>query len=157
MTFLSDSDPKLGIILAEPQNRFAMKKTALVISATLALALAFAACEKPAVAPEPAATTNPLIGTNWLYHHDTTIMGIHVVQELRLAFLTDTTGEDYIGGCDTYSPWWDTTYAFTYIFHRDVSGVELYEDGSHLASYYRYHPESQTLTQPGIVFHLVEK
>lgn len=134
-----------------------MKKTTLFILAALALALALAACEKPAAEPEPAATVNPLIGTNWLYHHDTNIMGIHVVQELRLAFLTDSTGEDYIGGEDTYSSWWDTTYNFTYIFHHDVSGVEVYEEGSQIPSYFRYYPESQTLTQPGVVYHLVEK
>ena len=136
-----------------------MKKTQLIVTAAIAaMALAFAACEKePEVVPAPETTPNPLVGTTWLYRLDTNIMGIHVVQETRLAFHTDTTGEDCIGGEDSYSSWWDTTYPFKYIFHHEVNGVELYEDNSHIPSYFRYHPENQTLTQSGIVFHLVEE
>lgn len=136
-----------------------MKKTQLIVTAAIAaMALAFAACEKELeVVPAPETTSNPLVGTSWLYHHDTIIMGIHVVQETRLAFLTDTTGEDYIGGEDSYSSWWDTTYHFKYVFHHEVNGVELYEDNSHIPSYFRYYPEDKILTQQGTVFHLIEE
>lgn len=138
-----------------------MKKTHLFITVAIAtMALAFAACEKEKVtesATIPQAYNNPLVGTKWLYHHDTTNMGIHVVQELRLAFHTDTTGESYIGSEDTYSPWWDTTYSFRYVFHPELNGIELYEDESPYPAYFRYHPESQTITQREIVFHLDEQ
>lgn len=136
-----------------------MKSTRLVITAAItATVLAFAACEKEkadAPNPTPVTYTNPLVGTKWLYHHDTIIMGIQVVQELRLAFYTDSTGESYIGSEDTYSPWWDTTYLFRYIFHPEVNGVELYEDDSHIPAYFRYHPENNTLSQSEIVFHMI--
>ncbi len=138
-----------------------MKKTHLFITVAIAtMALAFAACEKEKVtepATIPPAYNNPLVSTKWLYQHDTTIMGIHVVQELRLSFHSDTTGESYIGGEDTYSPWWDTTYSFRYVFHSELNGIELYEDESPYPAYFRYHPETQTITQRETVFHLVEQ
>lgn len=138
-----------------------MKKTHLFITVAIAtMTLAFAACEKEKVTeptPTPAGHTNPLIGTKWLYHHDTNIMGIRVVQELRLSFHSDTTGESYIGGEDTYSPWWDTTYSVRYVFHPELNGIELFENESPYPAYFRYHPETQTITQRETVFHLVEQ
>lgn len=134
-----------------------MKKQTIIIAAATAM-LAFVACKKePVDVPVADEPRNPLVGKTWAYHHDTNIMGIHVVQELRLAFHTDTSGESYIGGEDTYSPWWDTTYSFRYIFHPELNGFELYEDEAPYPGYFRYHPEDQTLTQPGIIYHLVEQ
>ena len=158
MPLMSDFASKQGIIFAEhnPKNSF-MKKTPLIVTATIAaMTLALAGCEKEKEEePTPAmlAYNNPLVGTKWVYHNDTNIMGIRVVQELRLTFHTDSTGESYIGSEDSYSPWWDTTYSFRYIFHPELNGLELYEDEAPYPSYFRYNPENSTLTQGSIVFH----
>jgi len=156
---LSDSSEKLGIIFAErlTLKQHFMKKKTIIIAAATAM-LAFVACKKdPVDVPVVDEPRNPLVGKTWAYYSDTNIMGIRVVQELRLAFYTDSIGESYIGSEDSYSPWWDTTYSFRYIFHPELNGMELYEDVSPYPSYFRYYPENQTLTQGEIIFHLVEQ
>lgn len=134
-----------------------MKRKTMIMLVAMA-ATAFAACEKESSSgTAPQETVNPLTGHAWIHQLDTTMMGIHIVTVDRYTFLTDSTGEVYFGGEDSYAPWWDTINLFSYTFHPEVSGVEVYIDGSHIPTYFRYFPENQTLTQPGTVFHLVEE
>lgn len=133
-----------------------MKKTTFIISTALALlTMVFVACEKgQEPAPSPAATANHLTGTTWLSTYDTTMMYGSLHMENRITFLTDSTGQEL--SVIEYAFYFDTTYTFTYIFHPDVNGVEVYLDGSHIPSYYRYYPENNILSQGETVFHLVE-
>ena len=136
-----------------------MKKASIIISSALTLlVLAFAACEKEEEAtpsPTPVVIKNPLIGTTWVSCYDTTMMYGSLHMENHITFLTDTTGQEL--SISEYAYYWDTTYTFTYIFHPEVNGVEVYFDGSHIPSYFRYHPDNQTLTQPEAVFYKVEQ
>ena len=75
--------------------------------------------------------------------------------EDHITFLTDSTGKEL--SITEYAYYWDTTYTFTYIFHPEVNGVEVYFGGSHIPYYFRYHPDNQTLTQPNAVFCKVEQ
>lgn len=130
-----------------------MKRATIIITAALAL---LAACEKPnGDDPTPSEAVNPLIGTAWLCSSDDTMTYGILHMENRITFLTDSTGEQY--SLTEFAYAFDTTYGFTYTFYTDVSGGELYYDGEHLPTYFRYFPESQTLTSGGSVFHLVEQ
>ena len=125
-------------------------------------ALLVAGCEKPAPVVPPTDTVveeevpNPLPDTGWECAEDEMVNGHNAHHEYGLFFDTDSTGR-YLRGYEWegMTQWFETIDDITYTYYPSGhSIITVMKDGTG-SWHYTYHPDEQTITSGGHVYHRV--